>query len=444
MSPTDVGSPDPGARIKNRFFWTWDHSMEWVLNSTGAQTYGANNPYTRTPATFIEDYKRLLTWCAEHHIDGVVAWGLLRDGHGGLDAARVLCEYAKEVGVRLMSGVGLNAYGGIYYEGDSPYSLITHLERHPELYALDVEGRPLRDLANRVHLACPSRRENQEFAADSLRWLMESLPLGGVQIEAGDTGVCQCKTCRERRQYPAGVFSWEDMALMYPLATDAVRSVDPDAWIACETYSHPQPLQDPDTIPTFGDGKPHWADACIDQFPEGVFVQWVADRFADPKQQYAWTDAAHVDTGLRQHVMRAHLATYWFGMRGELALDWLADMVRSSLSSGFDCMSLFGEVSPFCVGAELNYLALEHFGSDRNPDASVDVFVRDVAAPLLGGEAEAREFVRYAVAARQAEYKGEIPAVLRRIYRHIAALPDEPARRWVWLAHHLNSLMVTV
>lgn len=437
MTTAPLDGWSTGSSIQTRFFWTWDHSTEWALNRRGAQTFGANNPYTRTTETFIEDYTRLLTWCGQHHIDGVVLWGLLRDSHGGVDAARRVSDIAQQAGVKLLAGAGLNAYGGIYYEGDSPHSLIQHLEQHPDLYAVDADGRPLRDPAKRVHLACPSRRENQEFAADSLRWLMESIPLGGVQIETGDTGVCQCRLCRDRRLYPAGVLSWEDMALMYPIAADAVRSVAPEAWIACETYSHPQPFDDPDAAPGFADGKPAWADACLAQFPKDVFVQWVADKHTPPKKSCPWTDAARVDGTERRHVMRAHFATYWYGLRGELAIDWIADMVQSSITTGCDGISLFGEVSPFHAGAELNYLALGNYGSEQNPGAHVDAFLRDVGAPLLGGETAARDFVRHATDARSPDLRDAIPAALRDIYQRVSSLPDARARRWIWLASYL-------
>ncbi|MCK5801853.1 MAG: hypothetical protein KAI66_03425, partial [Lentisphaeria bacterium] len=144
MKAEEVGTNATGPPIRTRLFWTWDHSTEWALNRRGAQTYGANNPYSRTTGTFIEDYTRLFTWCGQHGIDGVVVWGLLRDCHGGVDAACRLCDLARESGVRLLAGTGLNAYGGIYYEGDSRHSLIQHLESHPDLYAVDAEGRPMR------------------------------------------------------------------------------------------------------------------------------------------------------------------------------------------------------------------------------------------------------------------------------------------------------------
>ena len=426
-------------------FWTWDHSTEWVLNRPGAQTMGALNPYTRHPETFVEDYTRLLRWCGRHGVDAVVVWGLLRDSHGGIEAARRLCDVARQQGVRLLCGVGLNAYGGVFYEGDSPYSLERHLERHPELCAVDEAGNKVVHGSGvsgrrREHNACPSLAGNQDFAVESLRWLFQTLPLGGVQVETGDTGVCRCKRCETRRRHPVSRFSWEDMALMYPLAASAIRSVAPDAWIVCETYSHPEPHPEPEKPPNFGDGKPPWADECLREFPRLVFVQWVCDKFVKPKSSMLWTRAGTVSAeGGRRHVMRAHFGTYWGGgYRGELAIDWLAEMVQRSIDHGFDAISIIGEVSPQQAGAELNYLALANYGSTSNPRAELEVFLRDVASPLLGGLGRARDFLRYA---RLSQDPKQIPAALRAIHALCGRLALEPAQRWVWLANYLGSFL---
>jgi len=70
----------------------------------------------------------------------------------------------------------------------------------------------------------------------------------------------------------------------------------------------------------------------------------------------------------------------------------------------------------------------------------VDVFLRDVAAPLLGGEAAARNFLRYAVAARSPGDREALSVAVSDIYRRVASLPSAAARRWTWLANHLASL----
>lgn len=428
--------------IKTRIFWTWDHSTEWVPHRPGAQTIGASNPYGRTEEVFVQDYTLLLEWCGRHGIDAVVVWGLLRDSHGGVEAAKRLCDVALKNGVRLLCGVGLNAYGGVYYEGSSRYSLGQHLKSHPDLYARDLSGKEMilsfgTFGPSLTHHACPSRRENQDYAAESLRWLFKSLPLGGVQMETGDTGVCRCNLCEKRRNRPVSTFSWEDMALMYPIATEGIRSVSPDAWIVCETYSHPEPYAGPREAPNFGEGKPPWADECLARFPSGVIVQWVCDRFVKPKQSVPWTQAGRVSNGRHRHIMRAHLGTYWEGnVRGELSIDWIADMVQQSIRHGFDAISLFGEVSPFESGAELNYLALQNYGSARNPKADLDVYLGDVAAILLGGEKAARDYLAFA---RLRENPGRIRLALKEIYAHCSTMPPDVARRWAWLGNFLAS-----
>jgi hypothetical protein len=441
MLKADTPALDP--TIKTRMFWTWDHSTEWALNRPGAQTLGASNPYSRTTQVFLQDYTEVLNWCRGHNIDAVVVWGLLRDSHGGLDAAKRLCDVASKKGVRLLCGVGLNAYGGVYYEGSSSYSLERHLESNPELYAFDSDGKKMVfnlgvNGPRLSHHACPSRPENQDFAAESLRWLFKNLPLGGVQIETGDTGVCQCARCKTRRRHPSSTFSWEDMMLMYPIAADAIRSVSPDAWIICETYSHPEPFVKPDKIPKFGEGKPAWADACLARFPRDVFVQWVCDDYVRPKSLAPWTSSGTVSSAAHRNIMRAHFSTFWEGLRGELAIDWIADMVQQSLRHGFDAISLFGEVSPFHAGSELNYLALTNYGSAGNPQAKLDVFLRDVAGPLLGGEKQARDYLRYA---RLLADRPRVPDALKEIYPLSATLPARAAQRWVWLANYLASFV---
>ena len=66
------------------FFWSWDHSTNWKKNEYGKQVCGANNPYTKKSESFLDDYKRLITWASENGVDTVGVAGLLRDGHGGI------------------------------------------------------------------------------------------------------------------------------------------------------------------------------------------------------------------------------------------------------------------------------------------------------------------------------------------------------------------------
>lgn len=425
--------------INLRLLWTWDHVVQWSALRGGSHDWGASNEYDRTAADFVAEYGQLLRWCGAHGIEGMVIWGLLRDNHGGVEAATRVCEIGRECGVKVLAGVGLNAYGGAYYEGASPWSLTHHLQAHPELYALNAEGQPHvwqspGNCPQPFHHACPSRRENQEYCADSLRWLMEAVPLDGVQVEAGDTYCCHCPLCRERRQYPVSALSWEDMALMYPLAAEAVWSVRPEALVVLETYSHPQPVPG-EPVPGFGGGSPPWAAECLDCFPRGATVQWVADHFAPPRGTKEWTAAARAPMGFAGQIMRAHLATWWMGRGDEVAVHWLAEMARRSLESGFDGLSIFGDKSPFHTGNELNYLALADLGSEANPTADLESFLERVAGPLLGGPDAARRYLYLAQALDDPE---RLPAAIAEARKEAACREDRVAERWTWLAWYLS------
>ena len=423
--------------IDLRLLWTWDHCTQWTAARAGVHDWGASNEYSGRAEDFLREYSLLLRWCGRHGIDGVVVWGLLRDGHGGVEAAKRLCGVAEEAGVKLLAGVGLNAYGGAYYEGASEWSLDNHLAKHPELYAQRADGRRhvLQAAGNApqpMRHACPSRRENMEYCQDSLRWLMETVPLAGVQVETGDTYVCECPLCRERRRHPVSAFSWEDMALLYPAAAEAVWSVRPDATVVLETYSHAEPDAGP-AVPSFGGGSPPWAAECLAGFPARAHVQWAMDKIAPPRSSAPWTTPA--PSGFAGNIARTHVSTWWRGRGDELAVDWLAALAQQSLAQGFDGISMFGDKSPFRTGCELNYLAFADYGSAANPEADLGAFLDRVAGPLLGGAELAAEFLRLA---REIDDPQRLPGAAAKARRHAARLSGRPAERWTWLAWYLS------
>jgi hypothetical protein len=423
--------------INLRLLWTWDHCAQWTAARAGVHDWGASNEFSGNAEDFVREYSLLLRWCGQHGIDGVVVWGLLRDGHGGVEAAKRLCEVADAAGVKLLAGVGLNAYGGVYYEGASEWSLDQHLNKYPELYARRADGqRHIFQMPGNApqpfRHACPSRPENMEYCLDGLRWLMETVPLAGVQVESGDTYVCECSLCRERRQNPISSQSWDDMAMFYGPAAEAVWSVRPGATVILETYSHPQPVAD-GTTPGFGGGSPPWAPECVAQFPRGAYVQWVADYFSAPRNPVPWTTRA--PEGFAGNIMRAHLATWWMARGEEVAVDWLALLAQQSLAHGFDGLSIFGEKSPFRTGCELNYLALADYGSAANPEADLASFLTRVAAPLLGGPERAMEYLRLA---RCIAVPADLEGAMAQARRQAAQLSGRQADRWTWLAWYLS------
>ena len=237
-----------------RTFWTWDHSTNWELSQVGLQEIGVFNPYGKPPGGFLADYKRLVDFCSRNRIAAITIYGFLRDTHGGIAAAQELCRYATERGVRIMPGIAIGAYGGVYWEGDHPYNLATWLRQNPQ-FAATMEkgvGFQLADLSFPLNFprsdytvsACPSAPETIEWMEEAVSWLAETFDIGGINIESGDYGVCGCDRCVARRQNAAEAArrksdhgdSWShtDMAENFPKLYRAAKAKKPDLWVYCE------------------------------------------------------------------------------------------------------------------------------------------------------------------------------------------------------------------
>src|SRR5438874_1282181 len=126
--------------LPNSYFWTWDHSTNWVLDDPGTQVSGCYNAYIKRPETYVEDYCRLTDLSANLGIKGIAIWGFLRDAHGGVEAAKRVASYAASKGVAILPGFGTTWYGGAYYEGDHPYSLTSFLKKHPDAAMIHSDG----------------------------------------------------------------------------------------------------------------------------------------------------------------------------------------------------------------------------------------------------------------------------------------------------------------
>ena len=430
-----------GPHIPYRMFWSWDHSTNWCENVPGAQNFGISSPYTKRTAErwFEKDYRRVIDWCAAHDMQAVGITGLVRDVHGGIDAARRLCGYAREKGVRVYVIGGLYAYGGAYYEGNSPWSLDKFFERNPDAIARDKDGKPY--YANfRSHggakveaQGCPSNAKLRDYVLESYDWLFRTIPeLGGIQMEAGDNGVCQCPACKARRGAKAAseYMSLEDMAGIYPRMVDTVRARAKDALIICETYHH---FLDP-ACGIFYEKEPGADAKALFDMPKDVFWQWKCDRVLDAGE---WTEGAPLPEPLKgfNHVMRSHAGTQWWRGRGAFDVEKIRLQCRLSALSGLNGVSMFGEVSPYHANAEFNYLALQYFADA--PLAPLADFVSDVMAPRLGGENPAARWLEWARLENQPE---KIAAATDEIAKLVGGVKDKEARRrWLYLAARLES-----
>ena len=422
--------------IPYRFFWSWDHSTNWCLHTLGAQNCGVANDYAKGPEMFEMDYRRVVDFCSEHKIGAVGIVGLLRDKHGGVDSVRRLCSYANERNVKIYMIAGLYAYGGIYYEGDHKYSLNKFFEQNPECVGKDRYGNPLYvqfkgKYGYRLEpQGCPSNPILNEYVLESLDWVFREIPeLGGIQMESGDSGVCQCERCRSRRNSEDSQISVADMAGIYPDAADVILKRSPEALVICETYHHFL-----DEACNFFDSKNPSRDLKrLLDMPKKVFWQWKCDaRLRDGD----WTSEDKMLKSMSKfnHVMRAHSGTQWWGGRATFAVEKIRKQCFLSYESGINGVSIFGENAPFHTNAEFNYLALEYFSD--NPHADISAYINDVMAPRLGGESFAEYYYE---AAGLCENTVAIPAAVLNISKIASQIKDyEALRRWQYLASFLN------
>jgi hypothetical protein len=354
---------------------------------------------------------------SERRLNGLVIYGFLRDRHGGVEAAKEVARCGKERGVRIIPGVGINAYGGIYWEGKHRYNLGQWLRENPTLRAQLDDELPF-PINHFGEVACPSKEATRAYHREAIGWLCEEFEIGGINFETGDYAICQCPECRGRRA-DEGRWSIADIAELYPPLFDEVRRVRPDTWLIAEAYF--DNILDLETVGPLG------------QLPLDTVCQYCINR---PYWQRVRSEltAAHVARlPLPINVLRTHMGSQWNDQRYRLVARDFADLARMATESGMRGVDVFGEVSAFSTVNEINHLAISTFAYDR--EITWDAFVSDALGPRLGGTAEAREYLRLL------ETPADSPAIDRALdrAREIAGpLTDtEQHRRWTWLTNRL-------
>jgi hypothetical protein len=421
-----------------RTFWTWDHSTNWDLEQIGVQP----------PDGFLADYTRVVDFMSRNRIPAVVIYGMFRDSHGGVEAAQALCRYANERGVRILPGVAINAYGGVYWEGDHPFNLATWLRKHPELSARMERGVgfQIEDLAFPLSFprsdytvsGCPSRPENQQWMADGIAWLAETCEIGGINIESGDYGVCGCDVCGARRAAREdasrrGEFeeSWShaDMADFYPRLFDAARShaQRDDLWLYSE-------LQWDNLLDT-------QAHAPLRALPREGIYQHTLNRsywnLVKERMTPDYVDALPTET----NVFRAQFACQWNGSEATDRYKFngrdFAELAWKAAECGVQGLTVWGEASAFHAPTEMSYLAFARFTYD--PRLAWNRFVLEEMAPRLGGEVAAHRFLQ--ITGLLDSENPIAQSELRRLHAEVVDASRrtdyDAGRRWISLADRI-------
>ena len=410
--------------IQHRLFWTWDHSMDWRPLTRGIQEFGCGDPYYKDPEEFINDYKNLIDFSAEHGFNGIVIYGFLRDTHGGIEAAQELCNYGRESGVPIIPGIGVLTYGGVYWEGNHEFNLSNWLERHPHL--IGELPRVSNPFIWYHRIGCPSREENQRWMQDAIQWLCETFDIGGINLETGDYGICVCKECRsrfsDRPEHPKtlqigdNVWSLEDMVELLPPLIEIAQKINPEILPICESYMD----YFLDTTKT----------DILKNLPEAAILQFSVTGSYWPrfKQEMDLQLASQLPP--HEKIIRTEMGSQWYdNARFKLVAREFSELTKQVARLGMEGISIWGEVSANNTANEINYLSVSYFA--EHPGASWEDFINVQLAPLLGGEEEAEFFVTLL------ESEEITPTDLERAKNILGGMSERYYQRWLWLVSHL-------
>ncbi len=399
----------PVPKLPHSYFWTWDHSTNWVLDDPGTMNFGCQNRYLKKPDTFVEDYRRLTDFAADIGIEGIAIWGFLRDSHHGIEGAKRVASYGAEKGVRIMPGVGTSQYGGVYYEGEHPYNLDTLLRDQPQRAAIAPEW--IRE-DGQVHSLCPSHPQFAEWIQEGMEWLFRTFEIGGCNLENGDFFRCFCPSCREKYEHRQDGDSefFHFQKLGYEAAFNAAKKIQEnnakELLITWATYCGFVPGGAPDATDLMYTPQMHCQRPSIFQAHPEHTVQWSLTGMIHqtPLPLYHfWEDGTpSVSTerwpeGLtppsQHNVGYLHQGSQWCHIpRYELAISSIKEGCLCAWKVGFEGVVIQGEVTPQHIPTLLNYLAFSHF--THWPEDSIRRFGMVTLGEVLGSERAGEVYAR--------------------------------------------------
>ena len=386
----------PAPALPNSYFWTWDHSTNWVLDDPGNQFDGCGNAYLKQPETFIEDYRRLTDFAAGLGVRGIVIWGFLRNAHLGVEGAKRVVDYAHKKGVRIYPGIGVTAYGGVYYEGDHKYNLSRYSRENPD----------------KCSIAHPDFRN---WFAESIKWLYDKTDIDGFNLENGDFLVDNSSLMKQFRKSQ----NWPDddsdvffnQAMSYIHALDSLPVAIKDTFASYATYTGFKRNEKAVQNEGMGPKPPEM----INRISEDAICQWSLYSML-LRQPLKLTDYLENGTpdavfdnpnwprGLvppsKRSVGFVHQGSQWFwkpqdqtwsGSRFQMVLSSIKEACLRSYLSGLEGVSIHGEVSWRNFNCALNYLAFSHF--IHWPEDSMLDFGHKTLGQIFGSRQAGEDFI---------------------------------------------------
>ena len=398
----------PKPALANSYFWTWDHSANWVLDDPGILNFGCHNAYLKQPNTYLEDYRRLTDLAAGLGVKGIVVWGFLRDSHGGVESAKRVADYAASRGVAIMPGIGTNWYGGVYYEGNHRYNLETFTRHNPSACLIDANGKP------DGHGACPSHPLFIEWLQEGTRWLFDEFAIGGANLENGDFVICHCSACKERqgKALVGEPAFWLHQERGYQPALKAIQGELNTKLIAWASYKG----FIPGTNPTGGQDAfmECLRPSLVDRLPQAAVCQWTLTSMLrqSPLPLSAYLDHGAPEEAVSGDVWTAgvrppskrsvgflHQGSQWGGglaaggpsaSRYKQIVSTIKEACLRASREGLEGISIHGEVSSMHVPWALNYVAFSHF--IHWPEDSLREFGKKTLGAVLGSPDDGEAF----------------------------------------------------
>ena len=435
----------PKPALPNSYFWTWDHSTNWMLDDPGMLNFGCDNRYLKRPETYVEDYRRLTDLAAGLGVKGILIWGFLREAHGGVGSAKRVADYAAANRVAIKPGVGTNMYGGVYYEGDHPSNTDTFLKKYPDARSVDEKGQP------RASMVCPTYPGFKAWLTEGVQWLFREFNIGGANVENGDFLVCHCPRCKKlaATHNDDEPLFWQHQLLGYAPVMAAIGDQLADKFVTWATYKGFVPGSAPKKQKHMGAYMQCQRPAVVDKLPKDAICQWTLSGMVHQKalplttfldngvpaealSNQIW--AADVKPPSRRGVGYMHQGTQWYTpKRYDQVVSTIKEGCLRSYRAGLEGVSIQGEVSTMHLPWALNYLAFSHF--IHWPEDSLRDWGRKTLGQVLGsedeGEAFAELFAHYDAGSLTDAQRKDLDAKYHSLQRDVSR-GRNLQRYWFW------------